>query len=65
MVNTCLLGKVQAEHGIERQQNGVAERTNGLMDEGIATLLADAHLPALFWVLAAISMSLISRLPLL
>ena len=45
--------KYMAEHGIERQhptratppQNGVAEQTNGLMDEGIATLLADAHLP--------------------
>ena len=48
--------KYMAEYGIERQhtrstpqQNGVAERTNGLMDEGIATLLADAHLPASFW----------------
>ena len=46
-----------AECGIERQhttqstpqQNGVAEQTNGILDEGTATLLADAHLPALFW----------------
>src|SRR5271156_6265055 len=46
-----------AECGIERQhttratplQNGVAERTNALLDEGTATLLADAHLPASFW----------------
>jgi len=66
--------KYMAEHGIERQhttqatpqQNGVAERTNGLMDEGIATLLADAHLLRFGGrLLAAISMSLISRLPLL
>ena len=49
--------KYMSERGIERQhttrstpqQNGVAERTNALLDEGTACLLADAHLPASFW----------------
>ena len=45
------------EHGIERQhttratpqQNGVAERTNRILDEGVASLLSDSHLPSKFW----------------
>ena len=45
------------EHGIERQhtthatpqQNGVAERTNWILDEGVTSLLSDAHFPARFW----------------
>ena len=45
------------EHGIERQhtaratpqQNGVAERTNHILDKGVASLLSDSHLPAQFW----------------
>ena len=45
------------EHGIERQhtvratpqQNGVAERTNRILDEGVASLLSDSHFPARFW----------------
>src|ERR1700730_7474911 len=45
------------EHGIERQhtvratpqQNGVAERTNRTLDEGVASLLSDSHFPARFW----------------
>ena len=45
------------EHGIERQrttratpqQNGVAEHTNCILDEGITSLLSDSHLPASFW----------------
>lgn len=45
------------EHGIERQhttcatpqQNGVAERTNWILDEGVSALLSDAGLPASFW----------------
>src|SRR5712691_12013027 len=45
------------EHGIERQhtaratpqQNGVAEHTNCILDEGVASLLSDAHFPARFW----------------
>ena len=49
--------KYMCERGIEQQhttratpqQNGVAERTNALLDEGTACLLADAHLPASFW----------------
>jgi len=49
--------KYMSERGIERQhttrstpqQNGVAERTNALLDKGTACLLADAHLPASFW----------------
>src|SRR3984893_6566487 len=44
------------EHGIERQhtvratpqQNGVAERTNRILDEGVASLLSDSHFPARF-----------------
>src|SRR5712691_5453552 len=45
------------EHGIERQhtaratpqQNGVAERTNRILDEGVASLLSDAHFAARLW----------------
>ena len=45
------------EHGIERQhtvqatpqQNGVAECTNCILDEGVASLLSDLHFPACFW----------------
>jgi len=45
------------EHGIERQhttratpqQNGVAECTNRILDEGITSLLSDSHLLAHFW----------------
>ena len=45
------------EHGIERQhttratpqQNGVAECTNRILDEGVASLLSDSHFPACFW----------------
>jgi hypothetical protein len=45
------------EHGIERQhttratpqQNGVAECTNRILDEGVASLLSDLHFPACFW----------------
>jgi len=45
------------EHGIERQhtvqatpqQNGVAECTNRILDEGVASLLSDSHFPARFW----------------
>jgi hypothetical protein len=31
------------------QQNGVAERTNRILDEGVASLLSDSHFPAHFW----------------
>ena len=31
------------------QQNGVAERMNCILDEGITSLLSDSHLPARFW----------------
>ena len=42
------------ENGIERQhtiratpqQNGVAERTNRILDKGAASLLSDSHFPA-------------------
>ena len=45
------------ENGIERQhttratpqQNGVAERTNRILDEGVSSLLSEACLPARFW----------------
>ena len=45
------------EQGIERQhtaratpqQNGVAEHTNHILDEGVASLLSDSHFPARFW----------------
>ena len=45
-----------AEHGIERQhttwatpqQNGV-ERTNRILDKGVASLLSHSHFPARFW----------------
>src|ERR1700694_3802540 len=45
------------EHGIGRQhtvratpqQNGVAERSNRILDEGITSLLTDAKLPSSFW----------------
>jgi hypothetical protein len=44
-------------HGIARehtttatpQQNGVAERSNRIFDEGITSLLNEAHLPGSFW----------------
>ena len=44
------------EHGIKRQhttratpqQNGVAEHTNRILDEGVASLLSDSHFPARF-----------------
>jgi hypothetical protein len=46
-----------ADHGITRehttratpQQNGVSERTNRILDEGITTLLHEANLPSSFW----------------
>lgn len=46
------------EHGIQRchttratpQQYGVAERTNNILDVGVATLLSESGLPATFWV---------------
>src|SRR5271169_3517065 len=49
--------KFMQDHGIERQhttratpqQNGVAERTNRILDEGITSLLSHANLPARFW----------------
>ena len=49
--------KFMLEHGIERQhtvwatpqQNGVAEHTNRILDEGVASLLSDSHFPACFW----------------
>lgn len=31
------------------QQNGVSERTNRILDNGIASLLSDAHLSSTFW----------------
>ena len=31
------------------QQNGVAECTNRILDEGVSSLLAEAHFPARFW----------------
>lgn len=45
------------EHGIEvrkstratPQRNGVAERRNRILDEGISTLLSASGLPSLFW----------------
>lgn len=45
------------QHGIERQhttaatpqQNGVAERTNRILDTGVASLLSDASLASSFW----------------
>jgi len=44
-------------HGIARehtttatpQQNGVAERSNRIFDEGISSMLNEAHLPGSFW----------------
>ena len=45
------------EQGIEHQhttwatpqQNGVAERTNRILHEGVTSLLSEAHFPAHFW----------------
>ena len=45
------------DHGIKRQhtaratpqQNGVAERTNRILEEGVSSLLSDSSLPARFW----------------
>ena len=50
-------GEFCNEHGIERQhtmrnrpqQNGVAERVNRTLKEGITAMLQEAHLPPSFW----------------
>jgi hypothetical protein len=50
-------GEFCNEHGIERQhtmrnkpqQNGVAERVNCTLEEGITAMLQEAHLPPSFW----------------
>ena len=53
-----------AEHGIERQhsvrnrpqQNGVAERTNRTLADGVTAMLAESGLPQTFWGEAVLSL---------
>ena len=47
----CAAAGIHRQHTIrdEPHQNGVAERANRTLAEGITTMLNEAHLPASFW----------------